>query len=78
MVSLVSSKNEEDPIKIEGVATIQMKKESISNAYQIPPQGNCLLQKIFYRNNISSCKCPMGVHHVGMISNCSIKNCGRS
>ena len=27
-----------------------------------------------FGNIISSCKCPMGVHHVGMISNCSIKN----
>ena len=35
-------------------------------------------QKLFFHNNNSLCKCPMGVHHVGMISNFSIKNCGRS
>ena len=37
-----------------------------------------ILSKIIFPNKISSCKCPRGVHHVGMISNCSIKNCGRS
>ena len=31
----------------------------------------------YFGNKISSCKCPVGVHHVGMISNCSIKNCGQ-
>ena len=38
-----------------------------------PPQGNCLPQKLFFHNNNSSCKCPMGVHHVGIISNFSSK-----
>ena len=56
----------------------KMKKETISNAYLIPPQGNCSPQTLFFRNKISSYKCPMGVHNEGIISNCSIKNCGRS
>ena len=36
------------------------------------------VKNYFFRKNISSCKCPRGVHHVGMISNCSIKKCGKS
>ena len=36
------------------------------------------VKNYFVLNHISSCKCPMGLHHVGIISNCSFKNCGRS
>ena len=42
------------------------------------PRRVTVYHKNYFGNKISSCKCPMGVHHVGMISNCSTENCGRS
>ena len=36
------------------------------------------VKNYFFCNNISSCKCPMGAHYVGIISKKSKKNCGRS
>ena len=40
------------------------------------PRRVIVYHKNYLSNIISSCKCPTGVHHVGMISNCSIKNNG--
>ena len=41
------------------------------------PRRVTVYHKTNFGNKVSSCKCPVGVHHVGMISNCSIKNCGQ-
>ena len=48
----------------------RVNKQCLSNT----PRRVTVYHKNYFGNKISSCKCQMGVHHVGMISNCSIKN----
>ena len=64
---------------LERVVKLNKMKKKVNKQCLInTPRRITVYHKKYFGNIISSCKCQMGVHHVGMISNCSIKNCGRS
>ena len=72
-------------VRTDNVKTVYPPKTKFAGGIKALLGKNCLsshsshfVKKYFFLNQTPSCICSMCLHCIGIVSNCSIKSCGRS